>query len=44
MTNNFLAEDIVDEFISAIWTERYSSCGEIQLVVPATSDIDRATC
>lgn len=28
----------VDEFISAIWTERYSAAGDLQLVVPATAD------
>lgn len=39
MTNTFLAQDIVDEFVSAIWTERFSSCGEVQLVVPATSTL-----
>lgn len=36
LTENFLADDVVDEYISAIWTERYSKAGDIQLVVPAT--------
>ena len=36
LTDTFLAKDVVDEYISAIWTERYSSAGEVQLVVPAT--------
>jgi len=44
MNENFLAEEVVDEFISAIWTERYSTCGEVQLVVPASATlIDRLT-
>ena len=38
LTDQFLAKDEVDEFISAIWTERYSSMGEVQLVVPATPE------
>jgi hypothetical protein len=37
MNENFLAQDVVDEFISAIWTERYTSAGEVQLVVPASA-------
>ncbi len=32
----FLANEIVDEFVSAIWTERYSKAGDVQIVVPAT--------
>lgn len=36
MNENFIAKDVVDEFQSAIWTERYSSAGEVQLVVPGT--------
>jgi hypothetical protein len=35
MNENFLPDKVVDEFFSVIWTERYSSCGEVQLVVPA---------
>jgi len=38
LTPNFLARDYIDEFVSAIWTERYSSAGEVQLVVPATQE------
>lgn len=42
MTDTFLARDVVDEFVSAIWTERYSQCGDCKLVVPATAElIDR---
>jgi hypothetical protein len=35
MNENFIPKDTVDEFQSVIWTERYSSAGEVQLVVPA---------
>lgn len=38
LTDQFLAKDVVDEFVSAIWTERYSDKGDVQLVVPATSE------
>jgi hypothetical protein len=36
LTDTFLPDDPVDEFVSAIWTERYSTAGDVQLVVPAT--------
>lgn len=36
LTDTFLPKDPVDEFVSAIWTERYSVAGDVQLVVPAT--------
>lgn len=35
MNENFIPAETVDEFQSAIWTERYSAAGEVQLVVPA---------
>ena len=35
MNENFIPKDTVDEFQSVIWTERYSSAGEVQLIVPA---------
>jgi hypothetical protein len=38
LTDTFLAKDVVDEYISAIWTERFSAAGDVQLVVPATSE------
>lgn len=38
MNENFIPDKVVDEFFSAIWTERYSSAGEVQLVVPAFAD------
>lgn len=37
LTDTFLANDVVDEFVSAIWTERYTSSGEVQIVLPVTS-------
>lgn len=36
LSENFLAKDDVDEYVSAIWTERFWSAGDCQLVVPAT--------
>jgi hypothetical protein len=38
LTDQFLAKDVIDEFVSAIWTERYSAAGDVQLLVPATSE------
>lgn len=38
LNSNFLDKDIVDEYVSAIWTERYSEVGEVQLVVPPTEE------
>jgi hypothetical protein len=38
LNSNFLANENVDEFVSAIWTERYSSAGDVQLVLPATDE------
>jgi hypothetical protein len=37
LTPTFLAADPVDEFISAIWTERFSKHGDTQIVLPATA-------
>jgi Siphovirus ReqiPepy6 Gp37-like protein len=38
LTDQFLADQVVDEFVSAIWTERYSAAGDVQLVLPATTE------
>lgn len=38
LTNTFLADTNVEEFISAIWTERYSTAGEVQIVTADTID------
>jgi len=34
LTDQFLSKDPVDEYVSAIWTERYFAKGDTQLVVP----------
>ncbi len=39
MNENFISQSIVDEFISVVWVERYSQCGEVQLVTAATPDL-----
>lgn len=39
MNKNFIAQDDVDEFVSAIWTERYSAAGDVQIVAPASPEI-----
>lgn len=44
LTDQFLSNEPVDEFVSAIWTERYFSAGEVQIVVPATlENIEKLT-
>jgi hypothetical protein len=39
LSSRFLPRNIIGNFTSAIWTERYSSAGDVQLVVPATPDM-----
>lgn len=39
LTDTFLAKDVIDEYISAIWTERYSQAGDVQIVTAASSEI-----
>lgn len=34
----FLAVEPVDQYVSAIWTERYSKAGDCQIVLPATKE------
>jgi hypothetical protein len=42
LTSHFLPKESVDEFVSAIWTERYSPAGDVQLVVqPVPSMIEK---
>jgi hypothetical protein len=42
LTSHFLPKDTIDEFVSAIWTERYSPAGDVQLVVlPVPSMIEK---
>lgn len=38
LDENFLRRDVVDNFISAIWTERYTKAGDVNLVVPLTKE------
>lgn len=38
LTPNFLADENVDEYVSAIWTERYSKAGDTQIVTAATEE------
>src|SRR3954451_2978030 len=35
LSSKFLPRDSIDQFTSAIWTERYFSAGDVQLVVQA---------
>lgn len=39
LTDQFLANEPIDDFISAIWTERYSVKGEVQLKVEASPEM-----
>lgn len=37
LDSNFLKHDVVDQFISLIWTERYNDSGDINLVMPSNN-------
>jgi hypothetical protein len=39
LDRNFQKVDIIDEFGSIIWTERYYGDSEVQLTVPATQEM-----
>lgn len=39
LTSGFMPKDIISEFTSAIWTERYSEAGDVQLVIPASREM-----
>lgn len=39
LTDQFLTNEPIDDFVSAIWTERYSVAGDCQLVVPASQEL-----
>jgi hypothetical protein len=41
LDRKFLPQDVIDEFDSIIWTERYYGDSEVELVVPATSEMIR---
>jgi hypothetical protein len=38
LTPNFLGNEDIDEYVSAIWTERYSKAGDTQIVTAATEE------
>lgn len=39
LSRMFQKQDVIDKFVSVIWTERYYGDSEIELIVPATSDM-----
>jgi Siphovirus ReqiPepy6 Gp37-like protein len=41
LNRKFLRQDIIDGFNSVIWTERYYGDSEVELVVPATTEMIR---
>jgi hypothetical protein len=44
LSDTFLAKDPIDEFVSAIWTERYSKSGDCKLVLQAIPEnVERTT-
>lgn len=38
LDENFLRRDVVDNFVSIIWTERYAKAGDVNLVLPLTRE------
>jgi len=38
LDENFLRQDLIDNFTSVIWTERYTKAGDVTLVVPLTQE------
>jgi hypothetical protein len=36
LTSRFLPKEIITDFTSVIWTERYAAAGDVQIVVPPT--------
>lgn len=39
LDRNYFKQDIIDDFTSLIWTERYYGDSEVEIVVPATKDM-----
>lgn len=39
LNRNFIRQNVIDGFLSIIWTERYYGDSEVELVVPATSEM-----
>jgi hypothetical protein len=38
LDETFLREYVIDEYVSALWVERFSKAGDCQIVLPATPD------
>lgn len=38
LTDQFLSDQPVDDYVSAIWTERYQAKGDTQIILPASSE------
>lgn len=38
LTSTFIADKTVERFVSAIWTERYSAAGDVQIITSATPE------
>ena len=38
LNKNFMALKMIDRFISFIWTDRYSRCGDFDLRIPASNE------
>jgi hypothetical protein len=38
LDETFLREHVIDEYVSAIWAERYVKAGDVQLILPVTPD------
>lgn len=39
LDRSYITKAIIDEFKSCVWTERYDSAGDFELVVPASKDV-----
>ena len=39
LNRSFLKQDVIDEFLSVIWTERYYGDSSVELVVPGTTEM-----
>ena len=42
LNTNFAVHSIIDSYKSFIWTDRYDECGDFELYLPMTSDIEEA--
>ncbi len=39
LDSTFLKQDTIDDFVSVIWTERYTSAGDVTLLLNATPEM-----